>query len=270
MTDQLGPIAGDVQVDYLKAALYEIVALMNHLVATFPRRIPKQKWPVIALFLAIAESIDSIALLFANGRLNQIPALLRGVVDTLYDLKLLNLDPDNINLLNAKALTEEIKRHHLRLGPDSQNVDLRNDPKKVANIKAKLAEAQRQLDALKERGFTAERYSKKYETLDAKYFKGIVFSTLSGEAHNSIDVLLRRHIALESDRKLLYKYQIKHELDEYQFTFFNVSLAALDATSIARKILDVEFRAELARMVSLVGNRTGRELQKFNWYGYEE
>jgi hypothetical protein len=126
------PMAGRFQVDYLKAALLEIAAIMHNLIELLPRRIPKNKWPVIALYLSIAETVDSVALLFSNGRLNQIPALQRGIVDSLCDLELLSVDLENVNLLTAKALSEQIKRHHLRIGPDSENSELKNDPAKVA------------------------------------------------------------------------------------------------------------------------------------------
>jgi hypothetical protein len=260
------PMAGRSQVDYMKAALLEIAAIMHNLIELLPRRIPKNKWPVIALYLSIAETVDSVALLFNNGRLNQIPALQRGIVDSLFDLELLSVDLENVNILTVKALSEQIKRHHLRIGPDSSNSELKNDPARVAKIKEELANAQRMVDGLKAKGFTVERYTRKYETLGAKYFKGIVFSTLSGEAHNGIDVLLRRHIEKASDSKLLYKYQAEQSIDDYRFAFFNISMAALHATSVARKLLDIDFRDPLGRMVSVTESQTGKDLHQFDWY----
>jgi len=92
--------------DHLKASLYELLAVMHHLISLFPRRIKKEKVPVLAFYMAIVELVDGMALLYSEGKLNQIPNLLRSAIDSLYYLKLLNEDLKNINLLYAKAIHE--------------------------------------------------------------------------------------------------------------------------------------------------------------------
>jgi len=53
--------------------------------------------------------------LFAHDVLASIPTLLRSIIDSLFDLKLLHQDAKNIGYLNAKALSETIKRFRYNL-----------------------------------------------------------------------------------------------------------------------------------------------------------
>ena len=256
--------------DYLKASLYELLAVMHHLISLFPRKIGKEKVPVLAFYMAIVELVDGMALLYSEGKLNQIPNLLRSAIDSLYDLKLLNEDLKNINLLYAKAIHEQIKVYELQLDPASDNPNIKSDPERIIRIKDNLRKSRDTLEGLKRGGYTLKRHSEKYVTLSGKYFHGIVFSQLSAEVHNSIDVLIRRHIVLRPETSVQLKYQQMHEPKKYQQAFFDIAMVALDSTCLVRKMLEVEFHDPLNRMLGVVSREIGQDMSKFNWYGYEE
>lgn len=256
-------------IEDLKTRLRELVQIMDVLIARFPRRLDRPRLPILAIYLTIYDLADSIVSLYSNDMAAAIPTLLRSAIDSLFDLKLLNQSLDNINFLMAKALTESIKRSQTQLDPRIDNPSLLNNPERRDAIRKQLRQNQQQLKDLQDRGYRPLSQADKFERLGDKHFHSLVFSVLNKEAHNSIDVLILRHIEILSDSQIRFKYKQTMDGAKASQIYFDVSTTLLDATSLARKMMDIEFKDELERMVKIVAERAGAEIAKANWYDYE-
>ena len=95
--------------------------------------------------------------LFAHDVLASIPTLLRSIIDSLFDLKLLHQDAKNIGYLNAKALSETIKRFQVQLDPRNIERGLQLEPKRAEFLRTELRGAQRQLADLEKQGYREVR-----------------------------------------------------------------------------------------------------------------
>ena len=132
----------------LKNALSSSVDIMNALVDLIPRKINKEMLAIPAIYLTMCELADAMNILYANDKLNQIPVLLRSFVDSLYDLKLLFVNPDNIGNLNAKAVSEDIKLYQLQLDPRNPDSTIANDPDRKKRILENLKMSKKTLAEL--------------------------------------------------------------------------------------------------------------------------
>ncbi len=206
----------------------------------------------LCIFLTIIDTSHDISLLYKNKRLVSITALLRGVIDSLFDLFLIRKDINNANFLFYIDIKNSVKRLEHKL--NRENIDFIKDKKERNKIRSQLNDKKKMLKQLEIEGYASKSHKDKFVRANAEYFHRTVFQYFNVEVHNSISTIEKRHFKMGSDGKITLSYMQEYTEEEYP-VFNYISLSLLFAASNISQILQVDSVDILKSMIASVNSQ---------------
>ena len=205
----------------------------------------------LSIYLTIIDTAHDISLLYKKKRLVSITTLLRGVIDSLYDLISLREDINNANFLFYTDIKNRVKLIKPKL--NSEMPDYIQDDEERNKVRELLKNLKSKLKQLEIEGYASGSHKDKFVRVNAEYFHRTVFQYFNVEVHNSISSIEKRHFKIGPDGRIKISYLQEYTEDEYPvFNFIGLSL--LFAFTKINQILDLNSENDLKKMISLINS----------------
>ena len=210
-----------------------------------------------ALKDALEDIANDIAILHQRKRLVSATILLRSLVDSLFDLFLVEKDINNIHYLRYRDLKTRIKDNQRFLDP--RNPEYCDNQEQRSSFISKNKEFKDTLKDLKDRGYAYENLNKKFELMDMEHFHRAVYQTLNKEVHSSLDIIEKRHYYIGNDGRRKLQYLVNYSEEEYPI-IVPLVVSYIFATNTIRKVLDIENSDPIYDMVNLANQHLEIEI----------
>ncbi len=237
--------------------LTEILELSEYIFGSIGGKIKQVNIIPLSMFSSIVDISNDIAILHKKNRLVSATILLRSVVDSLFDLFLIEKDINNIHYLRYRDLKGAIKDNQRFLEP--HNPEYCEDIEQRSALIAENREFKTSLKTLKKQGFEYNDLNKKFKITGAEHFHRSVYQFLNKEVHSSLDILEKRHFHIGDDGRMKLKYLADYSEEEYPI-ISQFAVSYIFATNTIRKILGIENIDPVYDMVNLANQHLETEI----------
>jgi len=229
-------------------ALKEIIESSDYIFHSIGGKIKEINIIPLSMFATIVDIANDIQILYGKKRLSSATILLRSLIDSLFDLFLLELDINNIHYLRYRDLN--ITKNHNELFLNPKNAEYSGNEETRISYQLENKELKFLLKELKRNGYEYKNLNMKFQLTNAQIFHKTVYQYLNKEVHNSFNILEKRHFYIGKDGRRKLKYLAEYSEGEYP-VFDPLVISFIFATNSIRKVLNIVDSSPILNMVNL-------------------